>query len=93
MWNSSSDLLSTIHDAHQRLITKETDAISAHAEARLLNSATRLLAISLENARLTGSLAEGSRILPSLDIEHEPGLPAINGSSVTQALPASREPS
>lgn len=68
MWNSSHDLLATIHDAHTRLKSKETDAITAHAEARLLGAATRVLAISLEHARLTGRLAEGSAELPIMTL-------------------------
>lgn len=66
MWNSSVELLETIHDAHRRLKEKETDAISAHAEARLLNSAAKVMAISLDHARLTNRLKEGSAILPAM---------------------------
>lgn len=66
MWNSSQDLLDTIHSAHERLKNKETDAMTAHAEARLLSAATRVLAVSLEHARLTSRLQEGSAILPAM---------------------------
>ena len=64
MWKTSQELLATIHDAHERLKAKETDAISAHAEARLLGAATKVLAISLEHARLTGRLVEKCAELP-----------------------------
>jgi hypothetical protein len=69
MWNSSMDLLETIHAAHGRLVRKETDAITAHAEARLLGAATRILAVSLEHARLTNRLLEGSASLPGLTLD------------------------
>jgi hypothetical protein len=68
MWNSSRDLLKTIHEAHSRLKNKETDALTAHAEARLLGAATRVLAVSLEHARLTNRLVEGSATLPAMAI-------------------------
>jgi hypothetical protein len=69
MWNSSQELLETIHDAHERLRRNETDAITAHAEARLLGAATRVLAIGLEHARLTGRLKEGMDSLPIMIID------------------------
>lgn len=65
-WNSSSDLLEAIHDAHHRVKTKETEVEAAHAEARLLASATRLLDITLEHARLTGRLKEGDAVMPGM---------------------------
>lgn len=68
MWDTSRDLLEEIHNAHKRLKNKETDAVSAHAEARLLGAATRVLAVSLEHARLTGRLIEGSAELPGMDL-------------------------
>lgn len=82
MWKNSNDLLAAIHDAHQRLKSKETDAISAHAEARLLSSATRVMAISLEHARLTSRLREGSAELPimSLGTEEVAGI-SLEGST------------
>lgn len=69
MWKSSTELLATIWDAHDRLRKNETDAITAHAEARLLGAATRVLAISLEHARLTGRLKEGAASLPVMNID------------------------
>lgn len=68
MWKSSLELLATIHDAHERLKSKETDATTAHAEARLLTAATRVMAVSLEHARLTGRLVEGSEMLPPMGL-------------------------
>lgn len=80
MWRSSHDVLATIHEAHQRLKNHETDAVTAHAEARLLGAATRVLAINLEHARLTGRLQEGNADLPvvtfgegTLELEGETG--------------------
>lgn len=72
MWSNSLDLLKTIHDAHERLKSKETDAITAHAEARLLGSATRLMSVSLEHARLTNRLKDGSSVLPIMDFDDKP---------------------
>lgn len=69
MWANSTELLETIHDAHTRLKTGVTDAISAHAEARILGAATRILAITLEHARLTGRLEQGSTVLPLMTID------------------------
>lgn len=69
MWANSSDLLATIHEAHQRLKNNETEAMTAHAEARLLGAATKVLAISLEHARLTGRLEKGVATLPIMTIE------------------------
>ena len=66
MWHSSMELLNTIHDAHRRLQTKETDALTAHAEARLLNAAAKVMSISLDHARLTNRLTDGSPILPAM---------------------------
>ncbi len=68
MWKNSNELLATIHDAHQRLKNKDTDPISAHAEARLLGAATRVLAISLEHARLTERLKSGDAELPVMTL-------------------------
>ena len=80
MWNSSQDLLASIHEAHTRLKLKETDATSAHAEARLLGAATRVLAITLEHARLTNRLTEGSCALPGMTFSPA----AIEGEAVPQ---------
>lgn len=67
-WKSSTELLAEIHGAHARLVTNETDAVKAHAEARLLGSAAKVLAIQLEHAKATQRLQEGSDILPSFQI-------------------------
>jgi len=91
MWNSSTDLLDTIHKAHRRLVEKETDAMTAHAEARLLAAATRVLAVTLEHARLTGRLAEGSALLPAMTLEAGEGenpLGVAGAVIPTAALPA-----
>lgn len=44
--------------------SNQTDAMTAHAEARLLGSATKVMAITLERARLTNRLKEGDSMLP-----------------------------
>jgi hypothetical protein len=77
MWHNSQDLLESIHDAHHRLKSKETDAITAHAEARLLGAATRVLAVSLEHARLTNRLVEGSAELPGMRLAGGEDSPAL----------------
>lgn len=69
MWSNSQELLETIHDAHERLRNNQTDALTAHAEARLLGAATRVMAISLEHARLTNRLKEGDVTLPVMMIQ------------------------
>jgi hypothetical protein len=71
MWKTSQELLETIHDAHGRLKLNETDAATAHAEARLLSAATKVLAISLEHARLTGRLKQESSELPGMTLGKE----------------------
>lgn len=78
MWSSSQELLETIHDAHERLRNNQTDALTAHAEARLLGAATRVMAISLEHARLTNRLKEGDATLPVMMIQAAQGQPAID---------------
>jgi hypothetical protein len=84
MWNTTSELLFAIYDAHHRLVEKKTDVVTAHAEARLLNAATKLLAVNMEHARLTGRLTKGSRSLPTIGIEQD--LPAV-----IKQKPASRK--
>ena len=64
MWNNSTDLMAAIEIAHKKLISGEADAKMAHAEARLFGSAVKLLNISLEHAKLTGRLTQGSTALP-----------------------------
>jgi hypothetical protein len=88
MWNSSHDLLSTIHEAHGRLKSKETDAITAHAEARLLGAATRVLAISLEHARLTNRLVEGSALLPIMSLGQDEQVTLTVGDNARQIAEA-----
>lgn len=68
MWRTSHELLDTIHEAHGRLKRGDTDAATAHAEARLLGAATRVLAINLDHARLTNRLREGSALLPTMEL-------------------------
>jgi hypothetical protein len=93
MWNSSMELLGTIHDAHRRLQTKETDALTAHAEARLLNAAAKVMSISLDHARLTNRLTDGSAVLPAMllgkddgdaiEITHAPERAELSEASVS----------
>lgn len=67
MWRNSAELLATIHDAHRRVKDRETEPDAAHAEARLLGAATKVLAISLEHARLTNRLTDGNADLPTMN--------------------------
>lgn len=86
MWSSSQELLEAIHDAHDRLRTNQTDAMTAHAEARLLGSATKVMAITLEHARLTNRLKEGDSMLPVTLIQGS-GTPVQPAIDVTAAQP------
>lgn len=68
MWGSSGDLLREIHEAQQRIKMRETDAGSAHAEARLIGAAIKLLDLSMEYSRLTMRLREDCTSLPDIPL-------------------------
>lgn len=74
MWKNSNDLLESIHEAHNRLKEKKTDAATAHAEARLLNAAVKTIAVTLEHARLTNRLREHGAALPMMSFEEHAGV-------------------
>ncbi len=63
-WKSSQDVLAAIQRAHDALRAGELPVGEAHAAARLLGGAVRLLDTALEHARLTGRLEQGSDVLP-----------------------------
>lgn len=64
MWNNSEQLMAAMESAHEKLVTGDTDPKITSAEARLFGSAVKLLNISLEHAKLTGRLTQGSGDLP-----------------------------
>lgn len=68
-WDTSTGLLADIHEAHGRLKSGTSDAVIAHAEARLLATATKLLATQLDHAKATKRLREGSDVLPAFKVE------------------------
>lgn len=69
MWKSSNDVLSAIQAAHDSLRAGEIQVDEAHATARLLGCAVRLMDTQLEHARLTGRLQQGSEVLPMFEIK------------------------
>lgn len=68
-WNTSTDLLTEIQEAHRRLVAGESDADRAHAEARLLSAGVKMLGVQLEHAKITERLKQGSNLLPAFVIE------------------------
>jgi hypothetical protein len=81
MWKNSTDLLSAIHEAHERLRNGETDATTANAEARLLGAATKTLGTMLEHARLTLRLQSASDLLPEFTFKEVVDPPARRRAS------------
>jgi hypothetical protein len=67
-WQTSRELLEEIQEAHKRLVTGDIDAVKAHAEARLLGAAAKVLNIQLDHAKATQRLIEGSDVLPDFKI-------------------------
>lgn len=72
-WKRSGDLLASIHDAYDRVRKGETPVDQAHAEARILGTASRVLMVQLEHARLTGRLTQGSDELPDFGVGKKKG--------------------
>jgi len=70
-WKSSTDVLAAIHQTREDLRAGTIQTDQAHAEARLLGGAVRLLDTSLEHARLTGRLVQGSPSLPRFTLDDE----------------------
>ena len=64
IWTTSNELLHEVQQAYQRLASGESDAVKAHAEARLLGVAAKVIGIQLDHARLTQRLVEGSDVIP-----------------------------
>ena len=71
MWKSSTDLLATIRDAHDRLVAGTTPVDQAHAEARILGTAAKVIALQLDHARMTGRLTQGDATLPAFEIAEQ----------------------
>ena len=68
MWTSSTDLLKSIHEAHSRLCSGDIAVDAAHAEARILSTAAKVMLIQLEHAKTTGRLEQGSDELPAFRV-------------------------
>lgn len=68
-WKSSQDVLAAIQRAHDALRDGSLGVNEAHAAARLLGGAVRLMDTALEHARLTGRLEQGSDLLPEFRLE------------------------
>jgi len=68
-WASSTELLAEIQDAHQRLVEGDSDAAQAHAEARLLATAAKVIGIQLEHAKLTKRFRDGDTAIPEFGIK------------------------
>jgi len=68
-WKTTSELLSSVRQATDRLISGETAVDQSHAEARLLGTAGKIMAIRLEHAKLTGRLSQGSDVLPDFKLD------------------------
>jgi len=67
-WKTASDLMDAVHESHKRLIEGKTDVSQAHAEARQLSVAAKIIDIQITHARLTNRLETGSSSLPPLKI-------------------------
>lgn len=67
-WTTLGELLEAVQGAQRRLVAGETPTDQAHAEARLLGTAAKILGVRLEHARLTGRLEQGSDALPDVRI-------------------------
>lgn len=67
-WATTADLLAEIKAAHQRLIDGEVDVDQAHAEARQLGVAAKVIDIEIQHARLTGRLRQGDDTLPPIKL-------------------------
>jgi len=66
MWKSTEELLTSIHKATERLNRGDIPVDEAHAEARLLTVAAKIIGIRLDHARMTGRLNQGSPNLPDM---------------------------
>ncbi len=65
-WGTTRALLADVQDALRRLRSGESSVEQAHAEARLLATAQRVVLVELEHARLSGRIEQGSDVLPDV---------------------------
>lgn len=70
-WANTQELLESIRSATDRLVGGEASVEEAHAEARLLGVASKILAIRLDHARLTGRLTQGDPSLPDVRLTQD----------------------
>ena len=67
-WSTMGDLLADIQTSYAKLTAGEIQPDQAHAEARMLGTAAKVLGVRLEHARLTGRLEQSSAELPDVVI-------------------------
>ena len=70
-WSTMGELLADVQSSYRRLVAGETPTDQAHAEARILATAAKVLGVRLEHARLTGRLEQNSASLPDVTISGE----------------------
>ena len=70
-WKTTDELLRSVRNATDRLVSGKTPVDEAHAEARLLGVATKVIALRLDHARLTGRLQQGSKRLPDILLDYD----------------------
>lgn len=70
-WKSSADLLVASQSALEALRAGRIATDEAHASARLIGGAVRLMDTMLEHARLTERLVKGSDELPAFKMGTE----------------------
>ena len=68
-WTSSKDVLAAIQRSLSALEGGTIKVDEAHAAARLLGGAVRLMDTTLEHARLTGRLEQGSDVMPQFSLD------------------------
>ena len=68
MWKKSSDLLSDIRSAHERLVTGKSSVQQASAEARLFSAAGRTISVTLKHAELSQRIVIGNDALPDMKL-------------------------
>jgi len=65
-WKTTGELLADIHETLRGLRAGETTVDEAHAAARTLAVAQRVIMVQLEYARLSGLIEQGSDMLPDV---------------------------
>lgn len=68
-WKNTNELLADIHAVHKDLQDGKITSGDAHAHARLLRTATEVIGVRLEHAKLTDRLKDGSSALPEMKFE------------------------